>query len=184
TAALRHVDITMFHMTDFEADRGEFHGWKENRAADRTWLLNELLRLIIDNVPSWVGFVSRPEGATEKFKAVYKRGIVDSMTLLAREAGKSDDEALALVYASHPEYPRATIEKHFGDIGMYDPRLRTCAILAPLDAPPLQAADLVAYELSRAQRADGPIRYPLKRLKAGLRRLTLEERFAGPEAYA
>jgi hypothetical protein len=38
--ALRRVGVSMFHMRHFEGCRGEFEGWKEERAADREWLLN------------------------------------------------------------------------------------------------------------------------------------------------
>ncbi len=98
---------------------------------------------------------------------------------VGRHAGHSNDDALALVYAKHPEYSRETIERHFGDIGRGDPRLRTCTVQEQMDVPPLQAADLVAYEMSHAQRGDGQERYPFLRLKAGLKQFRLKERFAG-----
>jgi hypothetical protein len=138
-----------------------------------------LLGLIIQHIPNWIGFVSRSEDANGKTRAVYGKSIVDSMVLLARDAGHSNDDALALVYAKHPEYSRETIERHFGDIGRGDPRLRTCTVQEQMDVPPLQAADLVAYEMSHAQRGDGQERYPFLRLKAGLKQFRLKERFAG-----
>jgi hypothetical protein len=138
-----------------------------------------LLGLIIQHIPKWIGFVSWSEDTNGTTRAVYGKNIVDSMVLLARDAGHSNDDALALVYAKHPEYSPKTIERHFDDIGQGDPGLRTFDVQEPMGVPPLQAADLVAYEMSRAQRRDGQERYPFRRLKAGLTQFTLKERFAG-----
>ena len=56
--ALAAAEIEMFHMTQFEADRGEFAGWKRNFPEKRKRLLNELLDLITEHVPLIVGFSS------------------------------------------------------------------------------------------------------------------------------
>jgi hypothetical protein len=79
----------------------------------------------------------------------------------------------ALVYAKHPQYSTNLIEKHFEAVGQHEAGLRTFAVQEPMGIPPLQAADIVAYELSRHQRSDRPERYLFTRLKQGVRSMKL-----------
>lgn len=170
--ALREMNIEMFHMTDFEADKGIFSGWKKDRPDDRKWLLATLLDLIVSYVPVLVGFSEEHGEHGPKFKDTYNKGIVDSLSHFASDLLKYPDP-FALVYAKHPEYPQHLLEEHFGSIGSGDPRLRTFDIREPLGTYPLQAADIIAYEFSRCQREGRSERYPFKRLREGVSEMKL-----------
>lgn len=69
------------------------------------------------------------------------------------------------MFAHHPEYARqaelyAKMIKH----GMNE-QVRACTLGRPIDFEPLQAADIIAYEIRCEEREDGRRRrYPLKRL--------------------
>jgi hypothetical protein len=170
--ALDRVCVSVFHMTEFEADRGEFKGWKKNRPEDRAWLLNTLLGLIVDHVPALIAFSEDHTEHGPSVKQTYDKGIVDSLRHFIADRNWPE-EPFALVYAKHPEYPRAILEERFGSIGEGDAKLRCLAVLEPAEALPLQAADLVAYEFSRQQRANRPERYPFTRLRNGVSSMRL-----------
>ena len=68
-------------------------------------------------------------------------------------------------------------------IGLYDygeasGRIGTQTVANIDNVAPLQAADILAYEMARAQRADRPERYPFKRMqeaaKAGQLQMTIK----------
>jgi hypothetical protein len=176
--ALNLVGVNTFHMVDFEHDRGEFKNWKEDRPEDRERLINELLSLIVAHVPSLVGFISYPAAVRRAFKKTYRKGIVDSMVHLAREARSGDEGAIAIVYAKQPQYPTSKIEEHYGEIGCDDPRLRTFAVQEPLGIPALQAADIVAYEMTHKMQSSQPEREYFHRLKIGVRQFSVFDRGA------
>jgi hypothetical protein len=174
---LADLGVEMFHMADFEADRGEFVGWREGRADDRKRLLDGLLDLIIRYVPSLTGFVVYPAEiaapSRRNFKRAYGKTIADTMTYFAREVRRADSDPLSFVFAKHKDYPLTRILEDFGNVGEGDPKLRSCTVQEPMGIAALQAADIVAYELSRVQRTGSRERYPFRKLKAGVRCLSL-----------
>lgn len=162
---LQRYELDCFHMADFEAYQGSFRGWRD-RTEDRRDLLNSLLTLIVAEVPRMIGFVSYPPGGAKDFRGAYRNGVVGAITHFSRES-LFEDADMALVFAKHPQYSRQKIEAHFGAIIEDDPKLKTCAIQEPIGIPPLQAADVVAYELSRHLRDGRPERYPFRILREG-----------------
>jgi hypothetical protein len=159
---LKDFAIDMFHMADFEANRGEFKGWERTQER-RKRLLNALLDICCEHLHFHVGLIARhPE--SERFTNTYKINIVDSIAMVRSRIVSTDGSPFALVYAKHPEFSFSKLEKAFYNIGQNDPRVRTCATLDPIDAPPLQVADIVAYEISRKHRVITYPRYPWDRL--------------------
>jgi hypothetical protein len=164
-ATLEAAGIHVFHMTDFEADRGEFKGWQE-RPDDRRRLLNNLLDTIIEFVPEFVGFSELVAGGSGGFKGAYERNLVSML------ANASFLDRPAIVLARHDNYGPAQIaemveaaERAFAFTGF---KVRTWTVGSPAEFCPLQAADLVAYEIARYGREKElgrPIRYPLRRLR-------------------
>jgi hypothetical protein len=157
--------IRVFHMTDFEANQGEFKGWHE-RPDDRRRLLNNLLDTTIEFVPEFVGFSEPVPGGSAGFREAYERNLVSML------ANTSFLAQPAIVLARHDNYGPAQIaemveaaERAFAFTGF---KVRTWTVGSPAEFCPLQAADLVAYEIARYGREkelDRPMRYPLKRLR-------------------
>jgi hypothetical protein len=167
-ATLDSFGINVFHMTDFEASRGEFEGWNEPEHKERrNSFLNALLDIMKAHISQYVGF---SEIATDgKFKEAYEANLISMF------ANSSFNDNPSIVLARHPDYgpdkmaalveatERALAHLHF--------RVNSWAFGEPSKICPLQAADLIAYEFSRADREnefERPRRYPLRRLTAAM----------------
>jgi len=155
--------INVFHMTDFEAYKGEFKGWNKDKAKHER-VLNSLIDIMLNYIEVYSGF-TKPIGHYSLVD-IYERHLIDLFT----KAGIDDDHSI--VVARHPEYsPTRTgelitaIERLLGAKAI---KVKTWSIGEPRDFCPLQAADLVAYEIRCCMR-DGelnrPMRYPLRRLQ-------------------
>lgn len=177
---LKDFGIDMFHMADFEANRGEFKGW-ERAQERRKRLLNALLDICCEHLHFHVGLIATPP-ESGKFVNTYKINIVDSIAMVRSRMVSTDGSPFALVYAKHPEFSFSKLEEAFYNIGQNDPRVRTCAVLDPIDAPALQVADIVAYEISRSRRAITYPRYPWERLKANAGILTFSDEASAPSS--
>jgi hypothetical protein len=160
--------ISMFHMADFEAYENEFteeKGWTSER---HRRVLNQLIDIIapIQNGLSFTNAVTaiRPN---KHFTDTYETNLVDCLLHLASKGAQKYDEKISVVFAKHNDYRHPRILKIFEFMNMEDPRLGTLAVSDPIDVRPLQAADIVAYEMQQFNR-DTPAgyrRYPLHRLK-------------------
>ena len=169
--------ICCFHMTDFEANSGEFMGW-EDRPDDRRNLLGSLLELIAQHTPTLMGFSNLPMRLDGTFKSTYGKSVVDAVVYACRDIAPYYGMPVSMVFAKHKEFTLPRIEQVFG-AGVIDygtERLGTCAVDDPCKLPALQAADIIAYELSRAQRSERPERYPLTFLKQRCERISLVHR--------
>jgi hypothetical protein len=163
-AILEAFGVRVFHMTDFEADRGEFKGW-DKRPDDHRRLLNGLLDTMIRHIHDYVGFSEATPNGDVDFKRIYEENLV---SMIANSSFQSEP---AIVLARHNDYGPAKIalvveatERAFAFKGF---KIKTWTVENPADSCPLQAADLVAYELARFAREKElhrPMRYPLKRL--------------------
>ena len=159
-AVLSASNIPMFHMKDFEARKGCFAQWPEERRRD---LLNSLLDIALRYVPAFWGVADPPlaPGAqglfkrsyiTDAAKTVSEMGVLSSLTNLP----------ITLILARHrdirPSLMNRLCERTNVQFGAFDDPITCC---------PLQVADIVAYEFSRALRTNKPVRerYPLSRLK-------------------
>jgi hypothetical protein len=159
SAALAEMGIDMFHMTDFEKrnpPQPPFENWTDQQRKDR---LNRLLEIIGMVKPVCCGFtnLARPGDDTE---SIYKRCAHDVLLKL----GQYEDE-FAIVFAHHPEFADySSLHKMLMQYG-HSKRIKSCTIGYPIDMCPLQAADIVAYEIRCEEREEvRQQRYPLRRL--------------------
>ena len=173
--ALNDAGVSCFHMTEFESSRGEFKKWK-NKPDEHKLFLAKLLSIMDAHTMIYLA-------ATEPVhkiagKLAYKDdpyldclvGIIDSAALYV---GSLDaNEKIEMVFADHPEHTRRvrTIFPEIRDAvgGMYQ-RLGPDAYGSPKDIIPLQAADLVAFEVRKERermqlRQDDQPRWPLTQL--------------------
>lgn len=157
---------TMFHMVDFENRRGPFVGWSEEK---RRIVLNQLLDEIIEAAPEIVGFVAEPEPGRHALKDSYD-SIIAKMTKEAAIGAFSSAIPVTMVFAKHKDFSAKRIGEYF-DLWNDTGRLKFGGVADPNSVLPLQAADIIAYELSRWGRRDRPYddRYPLRKLKDALK---------------
>jgi hypothetical protein len=149
------MGISQFHMADFEARQKPFDTWTNLERKNR---LNVLLEIIGTAKPHCYGFTNlmRPGDSTS---SIYERCAHDVFV----ELSTYDDE-FAIVFAHHPEYGRQSILlDKLAQYGM-GKQIRSCSIMRPIDTCPLQAADIVAFELRCQEREQYRPRYPLERL--------------------
>ena len=156
--AIAKMDLPYFHMADFEArKRPPYNTWTDDQRKNR---LNALLNILGSKERHCYGFtnLARPNDTTS---SIYERCAHDLLIELSMY-----DEQFAVIFAHHPEYGRHTqLLDLLIKYGM-GKTIRSCTIMLPADTCPLQAADIVAYEISREERELLiPTRYPLKRLQ-------------------
>jgi hypothetical protein len=153
--AIGKMGLSMFHMTDFEARVPPYRDWTDTQRKDR---LNALLNLIGDGKPvCWSATNIHRQNDTNE--TMYERCAQDALLNL----GLYEDE-LAVVFAQHPEYRRhnqflsVLVKNGIGH------NIKTLTVANPQSLCPLQAADIVAYEIRCEERLERPRRYPLLRL--------------------
>jgi hypothetical protein len=163
--AIAGMGIDCFHMTDFEARVPPYKAWTDQQRKDR---LNVLLDIIGTVKPACCGFTNlwrpaapdlgRPKDDTTE--SMYKRCAHDVLLELVLY-----NDEFSVVFAHHPEFaaysPLHQMLMQYG----YGKQIREVTIGLPIDWCPLQAADIVAFEIRCQEREDGrPKRYPIKRL--------------------
>jgi Protein of unknown function (DUF3800) len=161
---LHDFGIEVFHMTDFETNQEQFKGW-DKTPERRKALLNALLDLCCEHLHFHVGLVST-HPHPRPFEQTYRLNIVDSILMARSKIVSLERSPFSLVYAKHPQFSFAKLEEEFINIGQNDPRVSTCAAQDPVNVPPLQVADIVAYEISRRYRDTIRRRYPWERLRS------------------
>jgi hypothetical protein len=75
------------------------------------------------------------------------------------------NDEISIIFARHPEFAQQHLEGYFGLMNWGAARLRTIGTDIPAKLCHLQAADLIAYEVSRMERDGVPRRYPIKKLE-------------------
>lgn len=179
--ALFDFGIRALHMKDFAHFRGEFEGYDEQR---RRSLLSRLLPSIMDHLELAIGAAVPMEHYRLSLSPEEQARRIDPYFGCLRECvkhavnhmhGLSAEEKVELVVADHPEF-RAPALELYGVLkdGPWGPRLGSIAFASPSDVVPLQAADLVAYELFQELRSqiDEPerqVRWPMIQLRRHLR---------------
>ncbi|MEA1675249.1 hypothetical protein [Nitrospirillum sp. BR 11163] len=169
-SAISHCGISMFHMAEFESGRGEFSGKINGRTGEGKALLGQLLDIMVEHVPLFVGTFRDFEKVGGPIHAEYRKGVSDILKTLALNSEVRSGYPIRVVFAKHQAYSagdvssfRATIDHEkvrFSDVGVGEPR----------DTVPLQAADIFAYEFSRHVRySDRPMRFPFSYIITGAR---------------
>jgi hypothetical protein len=173
-AILESFNISMFHMTDFERWKPPFdfllpNGERDHEKHNR--LLSMLLDTMLKYVPAFWGVVDQPfnEDGGRRFQDHYQSNLAKATKDLWVTSSISG-MPITVVFARHNQYSAQRIgrffdlwKKQIGDSG----HLEFGGIGNPETICPLQVADIVAYEFSRATRDKQPetMRYPLRRLK-------------------
>jgi hypothetical protein len=161
-SVLERAGISAFHMRDFAHSKGDFRDWTEEK---RRAVLNQLLETIARNVMVGLGFTSRVVDAepSMQFPNAYESALVSCLLHVAGLSARSERK-VSVVFARHEEFRGARIQRFFDIVNFGGAQLATFAVSDPRNVEPLQAADIVAYELQRFNR-DGTERYPLCRLQ-------------------
>ncbi len=175
---LDEFKIPYFHMTDYANRKQFYQGWHENK---RRNLLRKLLAAIATTYPLIVGSISSLED-WRTLSAEHKSRLRDPYDLafihclgtageiLERSVSKPPDVGLAMVFAEQSEFQRRAA-KYYEDMkhSQLGKWMRSLAFSDMRDLVPLQAADLVAYELykeaeRRRYRQDKDARHGYKEL--------------------
>ena len=163
--ALDDEGVKVFHMTDFEANQGEFAGWEKDRPKHER-LLDNLLAVLDKAKFAMVG-VSWP--AAQSKKKVLRRTYETCFAQVINGAATTsfleyDAVQTSLVFAEHPEFKAKRIVELYEAAKGFADFFRSCTIAKPCACVPLQMADLVAYEVAHAHNRDQENRYPWIRL--------------------
>jgi Protein of unknown function (DUF3800) len=158
---LRDFNIPMpFHMVQFEFNKPPFDGLKKD---EHKALLNRLLDIQSKYVKQIIGVTNWKRLHRGTFRKIYTKSLKDVLKTVAQMP--TSDE-ISVVFARHRDVSPVTILDYFDDIKDGNCAFANCSTGEPADYPPLQMADLIAYELSRSMREGRPPRYPYLRMKA------------------
>jgi hypothetical protein len=157
--------VSEFRMSQFENYQGEFsrdNGWNDARHKS---LLNTLLDIIDEHVDDFVGSTYLGiSSVRESYYWAAKMVVLNLQDLFADWIG--DD--LAMFYAAHPEAKIGPISQYFEEYFDFLGESVTFTIGRPNRLLPLQAADLLSYEMrkngGRPLHQPEALRYPLRRL--------------------
>jgi hypothetical protein len=166
---LIRFEIPMFHMTDFEARRGPFEGWDNDR---RKALMRQLMDIALTYVPVFWGVIGESTQSTAGKKHI-RRHYMSNVSKTVKELWfdfESSSEPLTVVFAAHRDIRAEEIGRFF-DLWKVDAPIEFGGFAKPETLCPLQLADIVAYEFRCAARPEQPekMRYPLTRLKTAKR---------------
>ena len=176
-AALDGEAVSVFHMTDFEANRGQFAGWDK---AKHQRLLAKLLDIVITEKMHVIGISTGVLEESGAFRTAYARVVAHAINgaCTGNHLIFSDAARVNLVFARTKDFGMARIGAYCDQIKVAYPQLGVCASDDPSNCVPLQVADLIAYEVSHIDRSPKP-RYPFTRLSR--ERATFHVRKIPPE---
>lgn len=177
--ALKSWGIDSFHMTDFENRQNQFRGWSETQ---RKECLNHLIDLINGHTFNSIGYAVPGKSfdtiLSEKARRLcgdaYGLASIGCFTNTARVARTSEDDVWIDYVMESGAKGRGALLYYYGE-GRKDPdwrgdtRIHSLEFRDKRDFPPLQAADILAYELYKhlPRQLRGELqrdRYPLRRL--------------------
>ena len=177
TTALQDFGVTELHMKHFAHFRGEFSGWTEDR---RQQLLARLLPIIEMRIDTWVGALLPISQFTE-LSDEQKLRLRDPYFICLQDClhaaiifvdSNYPRENLEVVVAMHEEYAWDSYGCVIGCAHQLPggERIESVTAASPKKVRPLQAADLLAYELTKMGKLmmrpeRKPLRYPMEQLK-------------------
>jgi uncharacterized phage-like protein YoqJ len=170
--ALEDAKINVFHMTDFETYNGEFEGWTEEQ---HDVLLDRLLVIQAKYVHEIFGATHDNKKNMKQrkvFRKIYRNNVADIIMIAANHLMIDQNDPISLMFAAHKEITHKNLEGHFMDLVRDDDRFAECVVGKPKDYPPLQMADLIAYELSHSI-GSKTVRPSLARIKESAKNVTL-----------
>ena len=174
--ALADEGLTYFHMSDFEAWKRPFDFKLSNGERDKAKhnrLLTALLDILLDQVDGLYAFgavsMYDPDKPPLTHAALMEDCVGGAIKNAVLDVADFYQEPLNLVFGKQKHFGESKIRRFvdFYDYGDEQGRIRSSRMAEPKDVRPLQAADILAYEMARAQRAGRPERYPFQRLIDG-----------------
>jgi hypothetical protein len=146
--------ITCFHMNKFENCWGEFKTWKYDSAKRRACLA-DLVTIMNDHIDLYVGMSEDVEDHKLPLPPKddpYFNCLTSCLDYIAGHVSRlPGDHRIETVFADHPEFG-ARVRRFYPEVravsGMYE-KLSTDAYGSPRYILPLQAADIVAYEINK-----------------------------------
>lgn len=173
-AILEREGLSHFHMTDFEKWSPPFDfklpdGSRDKERHNR--LLNDLLKVMLDRVDYFAGFAESkpiPADAKRAHGSSMEGCVVAAISHAVHDLWDRYQQPINLVFGKQKHFGYGKILKYqeMYDWGEGAGRIKHLSMASPLDLPQLQAADILAYEMSKEQR-DRPRRYPFKTLVEG-----------------
>jgi hypothetical protein len=128
-AALQRHNRRSYHRRDFAGDDSEF------------------VKIIAEHVPLVVGFSATPQPPREKVSEAHEAYEATLVDCLLRVAQVSQDQQIAVMFANHSEFKPQNLLRYFEIVNWNSAQLRGPYFDNPNAVSPLQAADLVAWEL-------------------------------------
>jgi hypothetical protein len=174
--ALADHGLTYFHMNDFEAWKLPFDFMLDGGGRDQAKhhrLLNALLDIMLAHVDGFYGFgavsMFDPEKPELSHQILMEDCVGGAIKNAVLEVADFYGEPLNLVFGKQKHFGQGEIRRYieFYDYGAAEGRIESLTTADPKTTRPLQAADLFAYEMARAQRAGRPERYPFQRIIDG-----------------
>lgn len=165
-------DVTCFHMSKFEAWKPPYNWLLENGNRDEfrhARFLDALLDAIIKHVKIYIGYTNLVfDSEVDHFEKLYVKGIVDLIMHGIKDHHTTlGEEKVHWVFAHHHDVKERRIKDYHQILDWAGERVADVSVGRPENLLPLQAADLVVYELARAYRDGRRDRYPFKRLREG-----------------
>lgn len=164
--------LDFFHMTDFESYVPPFdfklaNGERDKQRHNR--LINSLLDLMFECVDGFYGFgaVYRPDLHPAATHAdLMEDCVAGAIKNAVLDVADFYGDQLCLVFGNQNHCPESKIRRYvdFYDYGAAKGRIKTMSTAEMKCTTPLQAADIFAYEMARAQRPNRPERYPFQRI--------------------
>jgi hypothetical protein len=161
--ALAHYEISVFHMADFEADEGEFKKFKNNKD-DHKRLLKRLIDPVADNIKYVFGVTNWTGRYRKDYRQIHLACVKDVFTACS-QLPQSYSDKISIVMAKHKDIKPKSVDDLFESMLGSNDWFSTCTVADVVDYRGLQVADMLAYEMCRSIRENGPVRYPLKRIK-------------------
>jgi hypothetical protein len=166
-AVLARFALPEFHMTDFEANRALFTGWEKTPDRRRD-LLESLLDVMERHLRDFFGTTRELEPGEKNETVAYRLCVGDVIAELARYQSRRLNDEFGIVFARRKGFRTDLVRRAIEREG--EEKFGPVISDRPIKIPALQAADIIAYETSRVQRAGRPERYPFRRLcEAALR---------------
>jgi len=157
SAALSAWELPVFHMAAFENCVAPYDKWTPDERKERLNILLEMIGRTKAYCYGVTNIVRRGDNTAK----IYERCVYDTFLGLSMNW----NEKFSIIFAHHPEYRRQ--ERLYAKMIAHGLRAQvvSCTIERPINVAPLQAADIVAYEICRIEREEGrERRWPLKRL--------------------
>ncbi len=159
---LNEYGVSFFHGVEFESrktPRGNaYRGWDDDR---RRAYLDRLTDVMVGRLGSLIG---AKQAATEP-EATYIAGVTSAIKNAAQFA-KEERDYIKLVFAHNPLVTSERIGRYVDQIRIALPQLQSGFGGDPKTCLPLQAADLVAYEISHSNGFMDFGRYALRKFRS------------------